>query len=555
MSLLLPSRAQAPTATAPIPTPVPDEPARAGGPVAPLVSVLIPAYNAGAYLVPCLESLFAQSLDAERIEIVAVDDASTDGTAEVLDRYAARHPRMRVVHRAVNSGGASAPSNDALERARGTYVMFVGADDYLGREALERLVAMAEANDSDVVLGKLVGHGRSVPGIFKRNVASTDVFSSDVYSSLRVTSLFRRDMVEREALRFPTEFHYGEDSFFAAGAYLAARRISVLSDYDCYHAVRRDDGGNITTRLRRPFPMVAAILAYSAERVPPGERRDQLHARHFRVEFWNATASRRAHWLAGGAATDPVARQAREVVAKWYTAGIGRRLSRAKRVYVELIARGQFVKAAEQAEFIASGAKAPQVIEEGRVFEAQPHFRDPEAALADDFFDATDDVKLTFTLRRMEWREGVCTFAGTARASGVDPDPMRAALVLRHRGTGEEFLLDCRTPAVPPGTGPRRAGDGDRQVTAEVDFTRVVDGGPLPSGVWDVFLRLGAPGLELTTRVGRRRGGAVDTMARRPVALGVEHVEGRAREVTAVPYFTDPHENVSVDVFRRLPAD
>src|ERR1051326_9149941 len=96
----------------------------------PDVTVIVAVYNAGPYLHRCLRSLAGQTLDADRLEIIAVDDGSTDGSGAVLDRFAAAHPgRLTVLHQA-NSGGPAGPNNRALDLATGRYVFFLGADDY-----------------------------------------------------------------------------------------------------------------------------------------------------------------------------------------------------------------------------------------------------------------------------------------------------------------------------------------------------------------------------------------------------------------------------------------
>ena len=123
----------------------------------PDVTVVVAVYNTMPYLTRCLTSLVEQTIGLDRLEIVAVDDGSTDGSGAELDRFAAAYPgTVKVIHQP-NSGGPAAPSNRALDLATGRYVFFIGADDYLGPEALERLVAAADRYGSDVVLGRMVG--------------------------------------------------------------------------------------------------------------------------------------------------------------------------------------------------------------------------------------------------------------------------------------------------------------------------------------------------------------------------------------------------------------
>jgi poly(ribitol-phosphate) beta-N-acetylglucosaminyltransferase len=99
----------------------------------PDVSVVVPVYNTMPYLTRCLTSLVEQSIGLDRMQVVAVDDGSTDGSGRELDRFAERYPdTFTVIHQA-NSGGPAGPCNRALDAATGRFVFFVGADDYLGR--------------------------------------------------------------------------------------------------------------------------------------------------------------------------------------------------------------------------------------------------------------------------------------------------------------------------------------------------------------------------------------------------------------------------------------
>ncbi|GEC09801.1 hypothetical protein SSP24_74560 [Streptomyces spinoverrucosus] len=95
----------------------------------PDVTVLIGAYEAMPYLVECLASVEAQTIGPERIEVIAVDDSSTDGTGECLEEFTARVPMPVTVIRQENSGGRSGPRNIGLGKATGRYVFFLDADD------------------------------------------------------------------------------------------------------------------------------------------------------------------------------------------------------------------------------------------------------------------------------------------------------------------------------------------------------------------------------------------------------------------------------------------
>ena len=113
----------------------------------PAISVIIPAYNAEAFLERCLGSLQAQTF--EDWEAVCVDDGSTDGTGALLDSRAAGDRRIRVIHKA--NEGVSVARNTALKAAEGRYVLFVDSDDFLHPRAMEITFNLAERDGSDIV--------------------------------------------------------------------------------------------------------------------------------------------------------------------------------------------------------------------------------------------------------------------------------------------------------------------------------------------------------------------------------------------------------------------
>lgn len=93
----------------------------------PLVTIIIPAYNAASYLCRAIDSLLAQTW--KQLEVLVIDDGSTDATGTIADEYAARDDRVRVVHKA--NGGVAAARNTGLEEARGDLIGFTDSDDWV----------------------------------------------------------------------------------------------------------------------------------------------------------------------------------------------------------------------------------------------------------------------------------------------------------------------------------------------------------------------------------------------------------------------------------------
>ena len=113
----------------------------------PIISVIIPAYNAAGYLERSLGSLHDQTF--EDWEAVCVDDGSTDGTGALLDTFAAGDPRIRVIHKA--NEGVSVARNTGVAQAEGRYLLFVDSDDFLHPRTMEITFSLAERDGSDLV--------------------------------------------------------------------------------------------------------------------------------------------------------------------------------------------------------------------------------------------------------------------------------------------------------------------------------------------------------------------------------------------------------------------
>ncbi|MER7489325.1 glycosyltransferase family 2 protein [Streptomyces sp. NPDC126497] len=355
----------------------------------PDVTVVIGAYEAMPYLVECLASVEAQTIGPERIEVVAVDDGSTDGTGEYLEEFAARAPMPVTVLRQENSGGPSGPRNVGLGRAAGRYVFFLDADDRLGPEALERMVGMADRAGTDVVLGRIEGVNRGAPkSMWGRTLERTDVYSSNIKFTLSAQKLFRRSLLERHGIRFDESLFTGEDALFTMEAYLRADGVSVVADYTCYYLVGRDDGKHVTKSgdhtLR--FDSARALMNLIAGLVPEGPRRDLLMVRPFTVTLLPQFGPR---FLKD---TDDVRRHklelARPLMDAHWTEGVARRLKVEERLRLHLVAGQRPELLMDVLRFVRE-KKQPQVLLERRgrrVYLAYPHFRDRAAGIPDSVY-------------------------------------------------------------------------------------------------------------------------------------------------------------------------
>ena len=225
------------------------------------VTVAIPVYNDDMFIERCINSILAQTLSQENIEIICIDDGSTDNTAKILDEYAQKHNNIRVEHQE-NSGSPSGPRNKAIEMASGKYIYFVDADDYLGEKALEKMVAIGETYNCDIVIGKYKGVNRGAPtAIFRRNPEFFQFFGSNAIYSISAVKMFKLSLLRKENIRFLESMNIGEDHAFTASAYIHSNGIGLVKDYDCYYQTRYQDSNRVQlTSQPKPFEKMYAFM-------------------------------------------------------------------------------------------------------------------------------------------------------------------------------------------------------------------------------------------------------------------------------------------------------
>jgi CDP-glycerol glycerophosphotransferase len=202
----------------------------------PDVSVIVIVYNDARRLPRAVDSVLRQTLG--NLEIVVVDDASTDESFAVAERFAADHPdTVRAIRLPRNSGGCSRPRNVGIEHARGTYVMFLDSDDTLDRHACKNMLVAAEDTGSDLVSGQCVriheSRNNRITPWYTELYAERAVVESMadrpelLYDTLSTNKCYRRAFLDEHELRFPEGLHY-EDLLFSMRAYLAANRITLI---------------------------------------------------------------------------------------------------------------------------------------------------------------------------------------------------------------------------------------------------------------------------------------------------------------------------------------
>lgn len=238
------------------------------------ISVIIPAYNAERFLKKTLESVLEQTY--RDLEIIVVNDASTDGTAAVIDDYAARDQRIRALHKVKNEG-VSWARNDALELATGEYLLFVDSDDWMEPDTCERALAALEAHGADLVMWSYireVGEDsrpkqlfdgprtfdasavreklyRRMAGVYGEELAHPE--NADALCTIW-GKLYRRELIEANHIRFPDIRKTGtyEDGLFNLEVLRHIRKAVYLDEY-LYH-YRRSLDNSLSTYYKADLP-------------------------------------------------------------------------------------------------------------------------------------------------------------------------------------------------------------------------------------------------------------------------------------------------------------
>lgn len=212
------------------------------------VTVIMPIYNAYEYLRPALDSILDQTL--REIEVICIDDGSTDHTLELLKEYQKRDERVRIVTE--NNAGPSIARNKGIVRARGEYTIFLDADDFYELDLLESLVALADERSLDIAIAdydmyndKQARFEKSIDGESDVGVDEGDIISGSVYpdSIFQSTTgyvwnkLFRTSFIRDKQLIFSPELYVFEDVYFVITSMAMASRVGKIKRVLLHHRI------------------------------------------------------------------------------------------------------------------------------------------------------------------------------------------------------------------------------------------------------------------------------------------------------------------------------
>ncbi|MFD6419841.1 glycosyltransferase [Streptomyces sp. NPDC060194] len=508
------------------------------------VSVVIPVYNPGKYIQPCIDSLLGQTLPTDEFEVLFVDDGSTDETPEELDRLAEKHPHFRVIH-IPNSGWPGKPRNIGVAEARGEYVQFVDQDDHMASEALHRLYEMGHRNGSDIVIGKVASNFRGVPhGVFRTDRQKCTLRDAPLHDSLTPHKMFRRQFLLDNGIAYPEGKRRLEDQLYMMQAYFPAEVVSILGSYTCYYYSKRDDGKNAGST--RPVPAgyygnLREVLDVVLENTEPGSFRDLLLRRFYRVEMLGRVSEPNVlryepEYL--DEMLDSIRPLALEYMGDSVHDSLGA-LTRLRSTLVRNDDREALVEVARLAASIKGAARLEDVAWQ------------PDGKLA-----VSVTARLTHgddgePLKLLRRSGRVLVHPDLTRAL-LDEDTLidvtdelgdfRAEMSLRNRETAVEW--PCQASFEPEFV---ELGDDAFEVVLRGTGLVAPQGekkrGPVSRGFWDVWVPVRGLGLVRKARVGADRAPHVDADCR-PAQLGAT---GRP----VIPYFTEGFGNLTLDVGRR----
>lgn len=222
------------------------------------LSVIIPVYNVEDYLKQCLESVINQTL--KEIEIICVNDGSTDNSKQILEDYANKDKRIKIINK--KNAGLGAARNTGMEYAKGEYIGFVDSDDWVDKNAFKKLYENAKSNNSDIVICpiKLINekNGEEIQDPYYHLECFSSEFDIIVFDYKKTKNflldiavnaynkIYKNKFIKDLQVKFPEGLLFEDIPFFYQ-TYLNAKRISLIRDFLIFHRINRES--SITSKV------------------------------------------------------------------------------------------------------------------------------------------------------------------------------------------------------------------------------------------------------------------------------------------------------------------
>lgn len=224
----------------------------------PKVSFIVPVYNAKDYIANCVESVLNQ--DYKNLELILVDDGSSDSTLEICKKYAAKDKRVKVIHQ--KNAGQTVARQTGFKKSSGQYIWLIDADDWLAPKAVSTAVQAVLENQSDIVTFNVYfNYGQSATkinqsvksGVYDKETLIKEVYPKMLYSgrffyfgvfAAMWNKLYKRELIENNLLNVDPSVRIGEDGLTTFASFLDANKVTVLGNKYLYHY--RDNNPSIT---------------------------------------------------------------------------------------------------------------------------------------------------------------------------------------------------------------------------------------------------------------------------------------------------------------------
>jgi len=212
-----------------------------------MISIVIPIFNVAAYLPQCMKSVLSQSVEGQELEIILVDDGSTDECPVLCDEYVQQDTRVRVIHK--KNGGLSDARNAGMRVAQGEWIFFLDSDDWLAPDAIKKLYTFAIENSCDVVQGNqyYAYHDHLLyrsatkmeckTHILDNNSAMRELIINDRVKNFAWGKLYKTGLIKN--LDFPVG-RYFEDSYWQHLVFAGVGRYGIIDEPIVYYRQRED---------------------------------------------------------------------------------------------------------------------------------------------------------------------------------------------------------------------------------------------------------------------------------------------------------------------------
>lgn len=213
----------------------------------PIVSVVVPVYNTESYLDRCISSITAQTYPT--LEILLIDDGSSDGSAAICDSWAEKDPRISVIHK--ENAGAGMARNTGIDAAKGQYILFVDSDDYIHRTTVEKCILQVQLTGAEAVLfgrctvapdGKITKKEIQTDSYFFEGSAVQEQILPGLFiyeKGIGISScdkMLKLSVVKKAGIRFASERELiSEDAYFMLELFARLESVSILPENLYYY--------------------------------------------------------------------------------------------------------------------------------------------------------------------------------------------------------------------------------------------------------------------------------------------------------------------------------